>query len=124
MGFSRQEYWSGVPLPSPPIITSEIKFIILKLFPPPKSRPRWLHSRISCNQYWVFHYYLTRQIFNQVEYCKLRSIFTTVSKVTFEYLKEKKIQKLIFLVFQDYRILRSLSINTSIISLSARKIAN
>jgi len=47
MGFSRQEYWSGVPLPSPPIITSEIKFIILKLFPPPKSRPRWLHSRIS-----------------------------------------------------------------------------
>ena len=34
-----------------------------------------------------------------------RRIFTTVSKVTFEYLKEKKIQKLIFLVFQDYRIL-------------------
>ena len=55
-----------------------------------------------CNQYWVFHYYLTRQIFNQVEYCKLRSIFTTVSKVTFEYLKE--VSSLLWATAKDYSI--------------------
>ena len=34
MGFSRQEYWSGVPLPSPPSELSEAKF----LSPPPNSK--------------------------------------------------------------------------------------
>ena len=29
MGFSRQEYWSGVPLPSPVIILNVLHFLIL-----------------------------------------------------------------------------------------------
>ena len=34
MGFSRQEYWSGVPLPSPYYLLSLIKFNDLQIFSP------------------------------------------------------------------------------------------
>ena len=34
IGFSRQEYWSGVPLPSPYYLLSLIKFMICKYFLP------------------------------------------------------------------------------------------
>ena len=30
MGFSRQEYWSGVPLPSPPLFPSLLKFMSIE----------------------------------------------------------------------------------------------
>ena len=54
MGFSRQEYWSGLPLPSPSVpstvpfilqldffqnLVKELSFMIIPLTPPPKTKP-------------------------------------------------------------------------------------
>ena len=64
MGFSRQEYWSGVPMPSP------VGGYLLQLFAPTKSRqtnPKFLDQRQEgCHQ--------------QTSPCKDLRILTSISK--------------------------------------------
>ena len=43
MGFSRQEYWSGLPLPSPRVSCNRCKF-------QKQGLPRWLNGRESTSQ--------------------------------------------------------------------------
>ena len=43
MGFSRQEYWSGVPLPSPNWATREAKYFLRQARGPRTEREEWPH---------------------------------------------------------------------------------
>ena len=58
MGFSRQEYWSGVPSPSPKLAIPQYKmFLVLKKLKIKKKRPfnilfNWLHCIVT---YWYFY---------------------------------------------------------------------
>ena len=45
MGFSRQEYWSGVPLPSPISMLVYVYFLLGTYFP----QTLWLYSRVNSN---------------------------------------------------------------------------
>ena len=47
MGFSRQEYWSGVPLPSPRSILLSIIKLMSSPCPPPPPNPHFQQHRIS-----------------------------------------------------------------------------
>ena len=55
MGFSRQEYWSGVPLPSPTLLLGAFIFIIVLSF-------LWIGYLIIINVY-LFFYPLTFNLF-------------------------------------------------------------
>ena len=66
-GFSRQEYWSGVPLPSPPLPTTQLKKenitspfqgpgIPLQLYPSP-SLPVNYWPQLCINQFLAFIYF-------------------------------------------------------------------
>ena len=65
MGFSRQEYWSGVPLPSPPF-SSTISHLLslLQLFLPVHLRPAPISQLLYC-----------ATILFKVLYCKIKNVF-------------------------------------------------
>ena len=51
MGFSRQEYWSGVPLPSP-LSTQQCVYVSLKHLSYPSSSPYFVHGTFFHLVWW------------------------------------------------------------------------
>ena len=57
VGFSRQEYWSGVPLPSPIYFLDTIKIFSVSLFEDPNKMMRAALSQILQEGNWWWKYY-------------------------------------------------------------------